>query len=376
MSPWRQHLLRTAHAVERRWDALRFRWKKRLGRLGPVQIVPYRGYGTEEHVAIQGRVLEDKGLDKPSDREGVWHNLRAMYHRFESDEIPDVRVRARFQDTERVERTDDEGYFQHRFTPSAPLSSDRVWHEVELELMDEVVAGQGPVQATGEVLVPPPDCAFGVVSDIDDTVVKTYATNLMKMARVTFLSSARTRLPFDGVAGFYRALARGPAGSGHNPIFYVSSSPWNLYDLLVDFFELQGIPRGPLLLRDLGLDRQKFIKSRHDAHKRAQIDGIFDMYPDLPFILIGDSGQRDPEIYRQVAEAYPDRVLAIYIRDVTAPKRAREVHAIADAVHAVGTPMLLVEDTMAAAEHAAGEGWIREQALASVRAEKAKDEEE
>jgi phosphatidate phosphatase APP1 len=181
-------------------------------------------------------------------------------------------------------------------------------------------------------------------------------------------------LPFEGVAAFYRALHRGLEGRPRNPVFYVSSSPWNLYDLLVDFLTLKGLPKGPLLLRDLGLDRQKFIKSGHGTHKIAQVDRLFEMYPDLPFILIGDSGQHDPEIYKQVVERDPDRVLAIYIRDVSTPRRAREVQALATDVEAAGVPMQLVPDTEAAAEHAVAKEFIPESALPRVHRAKVSDE--
>ena len=70
------------------------------------------------------------------------------------------------------------------------------------------------------------------------------------MAKLTLLHNAHTRLPFEGVAGFYQALQRGRDGEAYNPVFYVSNSPWNLYDLLEDFLDVHGIPRGPLLLRD------------------------------------------------------------------------------------------------------------------------------
>lgn len=374
MSGWHQQALRIAHTIEKGFDRLRFRLKERLGRIGPVQIVPYRGYGGADRFVLQGRVLEASGLDTPTDRSSTWDNLRATYHRFESDEIPDVRVRMRFQGAEQVTRTDDEGYFQFGGVPSGTLAPDHTWHEVALELLDEVGSQQEPVQATGEVLMPAVDCAFGVISDLDDTVIQTHATNRLKMFQLTALGNAHTRLPFKGVAAFYQALHQGPAGCGRNPVFYLSSSPWNLYDLLVDFLELQGLPKGPLLLRDLGLDRQKFIKSGHGTHKLAQIDRLFEMYPDWPFILIGDSGQHDPEIYKQAVERHPDRVLAIYIRDVSTPRRASAVQALAAEGAASGVPMQLVPDSEAAAKHAIAEGFISESALSRVRSAKAGDE--
>jgi phosphatidate phosphatase APP1 len=213
-----------------------------------------------------------------------------------------------------------------------------------------------------------------VISDIDDTIVVSHATNFLKMARVLFLGNARTRLPFAGVAAFYRALEQGaPNGrvsGGPNPFFYVSSSPWNVYDLLSDFMDLQGIPRGPLLLRDYDLDHRRLLHFSHRDYKLGHIRHVLDTYPHLPFLLIGDSGQEDPEIYHQVVQEYPGRVQAVYIRDVAGKARSAEVQALLNATQNEHVAMLLAPDTVAAARHAAERGWISPDLLASIEEEK------
>lgn len=238
-----------------------------------------------------------------------------------------------------------------------PLPLVQPWHPVELELVEPRSAGQ-PVRATGQVLIPSAEAEFGVISDLDDTVIQTDAANLLRMLRVTLLESAATRIPFEGVARFYRALQAGPTGQAHNPIFYVSSSPWNLYDLLSEFLELQQIPAGPILLGDFGFDETKLIYAPHQQHKLEQIRRIFDTYPSLRFVLIGDSGQKDPEIYWEIVRADPSRVLAVYIRDVTSPERDAEVHEIARKVASSGVEMSLVTETEQAIAHAVRSGWI------------------
>ena len=162
------------------------------------------------------------------------------------------------------------------------------------------------VTAVAHVLVPSPDAAFGVISDIDDTIVHTNATSLLGMAR-SIIRNAASRLPFEGVADLYRALH-----VERNPIFYVSSSPWNLYELLHDFMEINGIPHGPMFLQDWGIDESTLILASHTEHKLAQIQTLVDYYPELKFVLIGDSGQHDPEIYLQrdpgASRTHPRRV--------------------------------------------------------------------
>lgn len=378
MADWKNVLTRLAHqtaaTAEEQFDSLRARLRDRLGRTEPLLIVPYRGFGTPERVWIKGRVLEDKGFREAEERDTTWQNLVAAYKRFETDEVPGVRVRARLLDAEQIVVTDPEGYFEVTLHPTEALPADKLWHAVELELVEEARLEAQPVRATGEVMVPDlAKAAFGIISDVDDTILKTGATNLLRMARITFLNNARTRLPFKGVAALYQAFQQGSSGEGQHPLFFVSSSPWNLYDLLTDFCEVHEIPRGPFMLRDLGIDREKFIKSSHHSHKLEQIERILRFYPDLPFILIGDSGQKDPEIYRQVINDFPERILAVYIRDVSENVRGEAVQALIAEVEAKDIPMALVADSIAAAEHAAARGFINHDTLPAIRQETAED---
>lgn len=327
------------------------RLRRRRRQSGPIQIIAYRGMGTPARLHLSGRVLVDRGILPAEDDFSRLQNLRDNWRRFGTRELSGVRVRGAFRGQFALARTDEEGYFRLWIELAAP--PDRApWQTVRLDLPDLGVWAQG------EVLIPPPTARYAVISDIDDTVLQTFATDPLKMLRLTFLRNARTRLPFEGVAGLYQALERGAGGEDHNPIFYVSSSPWNLYDFLVEFMAYNDLPAGPLCLADYGLDREKLIKQRHAEHKLAEIARIADTYPDLPLVLIGDSGQQDPEIYLAAARAYPGRVAAIYIRHVSHARRAGEVEALASESTALGAPMLLVPDSAAVVADAVRRGLI------------------
>jgi phosphatidate phosphatase APP1 len=269
--------------------------------------------------------------------------------------------------------TDAEGYFRATLKLSPPLQFTG-WFNAHVTIKNPAAYGKDEVSTESEVLIPPPDTTFGIISDIDDTVVLTHATNFLKMARMVFLGNARSRLPFPGVAAFYHALCQGAKwdGSGevkskvHNPIFYVSSSAWNIYDLLIEFLAHNDIPAGPLLLADYGFDPTSFPFASHDMHKLAQIKQILETYPNLPFILIGDSGQRDHAIYQQVNFDYPGRILAIYLRDVQwltldSSKETAKIETLPN-----GVEIVLAPNTAAAASHAAEHGFISPEALPSI----------
>lgn len=329
-------------------EALIERLRRRRRHPGPVQLVAYRGLGTPGELRLSGRVIEDRGISPADVARSRWQNLRDNWRRFGSRELPGVTVHASYEGLHAEARTDEEGYFQMSLPLPAPLPPTAApWQIVRLELPEH------GVRSAGEVLVPPPSARLAVISDVDDTVLQTYATDLLKMMRLTMLRNARTRLPFEGVAELYRALEAGTGGAEQNPIFYVSSSPWNLYDFLVEFMAHNGLPAGPLFLTDYGLDREKLIKQRHTAHKLAAITTIARTYPQLPLVLIGDSGQYDPEIYLAAARALPGRVAAIYIRHVSHERRASAVAAMVADAAALDVPMLLAPNSATVAEDAA-----------------------
>jgi phosphatidate phosphatase APP1 len=157
--------------------------------------------------------------------------------------------------------------------------------------------------------------ALRLISDIDDTVLQSNVSHWQAAIQTTFLRNARTRKPLEGVAKLYQAFQKGRDGSGPNPIFYVSASPWNVYDLLVDFMTLNDIPDGPIQLRDVDFDRASLLHNAGPRSKLGKIHDIIGRYPGLNWVLVGDSGQIDAELYAQTVEKFPGRILAVYIRD-------------------------------------------------------------
>ena len=367
--------LDVGHRIEHRWDDLRRRVKARLGWLDPATILPFRGYGDGSRLRLKGRVLESGGLDRWEAGASAWSNLARMLHRFESDEVPGARVRATFGGRETEVTTNDEGYFEVAlddlggFRPD--LIGDQRWREVELELLEPPRADQeSPARAIAQVLMPLGQARLGVISDIDDTIIQTGANDLVRNWRTILLSSAEGRSPFKGVATFYRALERGTHERPINPIFYVSSSPWNLYDLLERFMALNHIPPGPMFLRDFGLDRNRFVHGPHDEHKLDAIERLLAFYRALPFVLIGDSGQHDAAIYREVVRRHPGRVLAVYIRDLSSSAaRAPQGCVWREEVEDAGTQAAFGPDLIEAAENAAANGWIEPATVSEVRQE-------
>jgi phosphatidate phosphatase APP1 len=336
---------------------------RQLGGKQHLMIVPYLGFGNATMVSVRGRVLDEMGFQPHSLQDSAWRNVAALYQRLESDQVAGAKVRASFQGAQVDAITDRGGYFTIDIALPAPVVQSG-WHQVALELIDT------DVRTVADVIIPPASARFGVISDIDDTVLWTNVTNKLNMALMLARSNPFTRKPFKGVAALYRALHAGASGAEGNPVFYVSSSPWHLFDPLVEFMRLQNIPLGPLMLRELSV-RSLLKPDMSRNHKLDKIEKILRAYPTLPFVLIGDSGERDPEIYAEIVRRHPQSVKVIYIRNVNPdPARIDALDLLAEQVAASGAQLVLTGDSAAAAAHAAAEGLIAVDALAAVRQEK------
>lgn len=329
----------------------------------PLLIQSYLGYGVPGRVFVMGRVLEDRGVAEAEKGDSLWENFKGAWKRFRSGEVAHAELSV-FLDSpsglhQQAIRTNDEGHLAQWLTlPIAPPDADNLL-TLGLELTHP--KRTPPVRGEVSVLIPGASAPFGVISDIDDTVLQTGATSVRSLAKQVLLGNAHTRLPFEGVAAFYAALA-----AGGSPLFYVSSSPWNLYDVLVEFMQLNDVPLGPVMLRDWGVSATELLPTSHGTHKQTAIRQILETYPDLPFLLIGDSGQEDPEIYYEIVHNFPGRVLGIYIRDVSDAARRGSVQKLARELAGDGSTLLLTSDTAAAAAHAAAQGWIRDDAIGNV----------
>lgn len=319
-------------------------------------IMAYRGYGRADGIFLNGRVLQTRSIFRSEDKDTGWQNFVKTLRRFNSHEVNDAELEVRLGDNVFEVTSDVEGYFHLEATLPKKLTGLKTsWLEVQITL-------KSPSYSSGELLCPadvllPRNAGFGVISDIDDTILKTDVTSLLKlkMLYLTFLKNASSRKAFREVGAFYQALELGPKEKSTNPFFYVSNSPWNLYDLLEDFLIINDLPKGPILLRDFGIPYQSSPEG-YKGHKYEHAARILRTYPHLPFVMIGDSGENDADIYLELSRAFPGQVRAIYIRDVRHIKRSQRVAQLIREVADVD--IRLIRNYREAALHATDKGLI------------------
>ncbi|MCK7544742.1 DUF2183 domain-containing protein [Marinobacter bryozoorum] len=362
--PVRQRFRRFLVSMRRGLHVLAAPVKGDNGR-GGLFIQSYRGYGSSHRVFLMGRVFRQPGFGATMREDRLWRDLIDLLRRLLRKPIAGAQVRVRYKGTTAVVETDRHGFFRVDMDLGA-MPSDVEWHSVELSLdrpTDERAT------TTGEFFTPTHRTGYGVISDIDDTVVYTGVANTLKMMWRLFAQGADSRVIFPGVPALYRGFHDGPSGNQGNPLIYVSRGPWSIYQVLVEMFRMHRIPNGPILvLREWGMKRGSILPRRARDHKLDAIRHVMGLYGELKFVLVGDSGQHDPETYARILREHPDRVLAIYIRDVSAdPQRSEAIARLADEARAAGCELVLSDDNQVLAEHAAGQGLICAEVIEAVR---------
>ncbi|WP_245575450.1 App1 family protein [Gulosibacter molinativorax] len=182
------------------------------------------------------------------------------------------------------------------------------WHTIHLESVDGQIS-EAPV------FIKPKEQRYGIVSDIDDTVMVTSLPRPLLAAWNTFVLDEHARVAVPGMNVLYQRLVS-KFGQETTPVVYLSTGSWNVAPTLNRFLGRNLYPFGPLLLTDWGPVPQRLFRSGTD-HKRANLRRLAEDFPDVKWLLIGDDGQHDEKLYGEFARDFPDSVLAIAIRQLS-----------------------------------------------------------
>jgi phosphatidate phosphatase APP1 len=285
-----------------------------------ASIKIYHGYGHKHNLVVYGHVFKRKAIIWPKFTSNVLYNFVRLFRLFVVQPFPHARLQLKVDDNllETVSETD--GFFKFEWASQVEIKAG--WHSITIDLLD----GSGKLRAAGkgEVFVPH-STQYGFISDIDDTVMISHSATMGRRLKELFIHNPRTRSIFPGLANHYKLLSFAHTEEGvPNPFFYVSSSEWNLYDYLNEFFRYNGLPKGAFLLNQVKrwYELLKTGRTKHQG-KFMRVVRILDAFPTQKFILFGDNTQADPEIYATIAEKLRGRIFAIYIRNIIPRNKAR-----------------------------------------------------
>jgi phosphatidate phosphatase APP1 len=277
-------------------------------------IKVYHGFGNNEKIIVLGQVLKLSPYPRQTYRENWIINLFSILRLFMVIPFPNAKVVVEWEGNFYPTQSESDGFFRLEISP--PNSPKEGWHQVSVKLEEEKYKARN-ISGIGSVYIPFAS-QNGFISDIDDTFLISYSARLRRRLYTLFTKNAHTRKPFEGVVNHYQLLANsGQEGKMANPFFYVSGSEWNLYDFLIEFSKKNQLPKGVFLLSQLKNIKGIFSSGQKDlSTKFMRIVRIVEAYPHLKFILLGDDSQHDPEIYLSIVSHFPDKIIAVYLRNI------------------------------------------------------------
>lgn len=299
--------------LEERYAKHRRSQKLEEGTLRGVRVAVHRGWVADGVARIHAQVMEAPRLPEGASKIPYWDVLNVNLRRHMRLSFPDVTVRATLGDSSAEGVTDNHGYASIHLEVGELAPG---WHKVTVTTVGDDPEAE-EFSGVGRVLMPAKGAKVAVVSDLDDTVIRTGLDEGMVALRRTLFRDAHTRRAVPGMASMYRGLERGVAAkNGRTPpspgFFYVSTGSWSFYEMLTQFLQLRGYPRGPLFLTAWG-PTDRYIHRSGEQHKKLALARLREAYPKTPLVLIGDSGQKDPGIYLDFARENPTAVTCIII---------------------------------------------------------------
>ncbi len=284
-----------------RFETRMHRWRerraRRRGRGGAA--VPFSSYGGEGWVRLLGRVL----ILRPRKRTkaGEFASVRG-WRSYTGIPVSEAVVRVEIGGTV-FELTADRGGVIDQVIS---IDLEPGWQKFTMSAED-----QEPVEA--RVFVVGDDVDFGIISDVDDTVMVTALPRPLVAVWNTFVVDEHARLPVPGMAVLLDQLVSQHPGA---PVVYLSTGAWNIVPALSRFLSRHLFPGGAMLLTDWGPTHDRWFRSGRE-HKFANLRRLADEFPKVRWLLVGDDGQHDEGTYSQFQKERPDAVAAVAIRQLS-----------------------------------------------------------
>lgn len=277
-------------------------------------VVLYASYGTGQKAIVEGRVITREERSEPEPDDDRARNLRRNLRALMNEEHANVPVAVSIGDSSWKATTDREGYFRVLIENMPPIPAG--WNTVSAT----TARGTG----TGTLLMVPSQNVHGLISDFDDTVLVSEVNSKTRLLANSLLLNHLQREPVQGVAEAYRTLAARNADAQASPLFYLSASPRQIQGSIQAFLDHNEFPRGVVITKRVTNDASSEPIDNQFAYKIGKLVEVFERLPHVSFVLVGDDGEQDPEIYAAMRKRYGERVSAIWIRRVNPdPKRTR-----------------------------------------------------
>jgi len=285
-------------------------------------IYPFQGIRVGNIIHFEGQVLHlsNSGyISNPED--SFWKNLKRTFQLYTPTKIKKSARNLEFvlNNTKYNTSLDKFGYFY--LNVELNNTQQKALKEIRFYLGGDQIYINKEI-GLSSLLLDKTNFEIGVISDIDDTIIVSHSTNKIKKTALVGLENAYSRKIVSETKDLFDFFE-----SKNYQFFYVSNSETNLYLLIKWMLRINKLPKGPLFLKRIRSYRNIFkLKAKRSfekkyRHKIGRIEDILENFPLKKFILVGDSSQGDPEIYSYISNIYPERIKAVFIRNISNNKR-------------------------------------------------------
>jgi phosphatidate phosphatase APP1 len=315
----------------------------------------YRGYANEEELIVMGHVFKPTTKEDYDFQKRKFKNARSVIRMYQTKTQANADVFLERKGNIIHTKTLQDGYFKFCIPIKEVLGYG--WLDYSVHIVHE-----GKKIEAKATYIRPFRGNLGFISDIDDTFLVSHTRNPLKKLYILLFRNINTRKVFEGAVLHYQALSTAGRNNKEeqNAFFYVSSSEWNLYRFIVQFTELNQLPRAVLLLKDIKTSLlDLFITGRgNHNHKFEKIKHILEFYPNLTYTLLGDDSQEDPYLYENICKIFPVTVMAVYIRQTGKHKKQKTQSALEN-ISTFGVETCYFRDSHEAIEHSKRIGLIK-----------------
>lgn len=265
----------------------------------------YHCYGNAQKLHLEGRVFDKREFQETKKEDSTLLNLwRKIGHIF-NDERKNVPLTLTVDKHTFHTSTDDEGYFL--FDLDFPQKTLKSNHPIYLQL-----GKQKDVKTVCYTFVPSTDKQVGIISDFDDTVIISDVTNKLKLLNQLLFKNYKQREAVKGMSEWYNEILK---DTPDKALFFITGSPNQLHTVVEKFLDYHNFPKRSLITKKIHGDKAYSLLKQQN-YKGEQIIDLITLYPNIKWILFGDSGEYDRDIYLDIAAKYPKHIKEIYIRDV------------------------------------------------------------
>ncbi len=277
--------------------SLRAEWK--------IEI--YSCYGNEKQIIVDGRLIVKRNFLVVSKDDSWLQNTWRKGKEIVNGELKHSKVFLSLDGITHQSKSDDEGYFDFNITMKEPLKSG--YHKVSLLLVNQ------DFQTNCNLLIIPKENSIGIISDFDDTVIVSDVSSKIDFIKNLFLLNYKQRKVVPNIAQkFHQILSENPTPK-LSALFFITGSPRQLFPSIQKFLDYHHFPPRILITKQAHGDKNDPLFDQF-TYKQKRIEDLIALYPQKKWVLFGDSGEKDREVYLYIRDKYPQNIVGIWIRDV------------------------------------------------------------